>query len=457
MLIGVEKYRMVVMPFAVLGLLFVYIKKRKFEVGSIHILLSYIVILGAGYLFNLLSISGARGGEYFLILNTIFVFAFIFLNLIESGRELFITRNFFIGAGVLLGLVSIHQYISIYWGSGWDEAVITSYRSKGFENIFYTSVLLMVTGMILISKLYIEKLEWKTAKERGVNALYILSAVIIFQGLLFTKTRASIYTFFAGFILILLSKIRVKKALVFLAALFTLYGINPTHVKSITETVTIDPDQAGPRQHSDNLRRIMWTGAYHVWKDYPILGVGNDIEVVREKMADYSRTIEDEKGYIAYGIKGDFFRSKFTESHSTYFNFLMQNGMVILLYLFFFGVIIPYQFWVNNKKTREFSLLKKIGAHKFSTEEYLGDENIESYESINTGAMVAIINLLVVGLAWDMWSWAFQVQEIFQFMVFLLMAVYVRLKSISHNLKEKKETERKNERQQEQKIKHRNS
>ncbi|MGL5543221.1 MAG: hypothetical protein ACRDB2_07795, partial [Fusobacteriaceae bacterium] len=89
--------------------------------------------------------------------------------------------------------------------------------------------------------------------------------------------------------------------------------------------------------------------------------------------------------------------------------------------------IIPYQFWVNNKKTREFSLLKKIGAHKFSTEEYLGDENIESYESINTGAMVAIINLLVVGLAWDMWSWAFQVQEIFQFMVFLLMAVYLRL------------------------------
>ncbi|MGL4404107.1 MAG: hypothetical protein ACRCTS_10370, partial [Fusobacteriaceae bacterium] len=140
MLIGVEKYRMVVMPFAVLGLLLVYIKKRKFQVGSIPILISYLVILGAGYLFNLLSISGARGGEYFLILNTIFVFAFIFLNFIESGKELFIVRNFLIGAGVLLGLVSIHQYISVYSGSGWDKAVITSYRSKGFENIFYTSV-----------------------------------------------------------------------------------------------------------------------------------------------------------------------------------------------------------------------------------------------------------------------------------------------------------------------------
>ncbi|MGL6098322.1 MAG: hypothetical protein ACRC0G_01725, partial [Fusobacteriaceae bacterium] len=154
-------------------------------------------------------------------------------------------------------------------------------------------------------------------------------------------------------------------------------------------------------------------------------------------------------------IKGEFFRSKFTESHSTYFNFLMQNGIVILLYLFFFAIVIPYQFWKNHSRIKEFVLLKKIGAHKFSTEDYLGNENIDIYESINVGALVSIINLLVVGLAWDMWSWAFQVQEIFQFMIFLIMAVELRLKKISQELREKKEREHESEREQELKIKNR--
>ncbi|MGL6132271.1 MAG: O-antigen ligase family protein, partial [Fusobacteriaceae bacterium] len=347
MLIGVEKYRMIVMPFAIVGLFLSYLKKRKFETGNLPILISYIIILIVGYIFNLLSISGVKGGEYFLILNTIFVFPFIFLNFVNSSKNLFAARTFLIVSGVILGSVSIYQYIWRYYSSDWNTDVITSYRSSGFENIFYTSVFLMVTGIIVVSKLYIEKLEWKTGRERAVNILYILSAIIIFQGLLFTKTRASIYTFFAGFILILISKLRVKKALVFIMSLFILYGVNPIHVKSITETVTVNPNKEGPRQHSDNLRRIMWRGAYNIWKEHPILGVGNDIDVVREKMSDYSKKIEDESGDITYGIKGEFFRSKFTESHSTYFNFLMQNGIVILLYLFFFAIVIPYQFWKN--------------------------------------------------------------------------------------------------------------
>lgn len=455
MLIGVEKYRMVVMPFALLGLVMVYFKKRKFEVGSWKILISYLIILGAGYIFNLLSISGARGGEYFLILNTIFVFAFMFLNFIESEKELSTVINFFIGSGVLLAFVSIYQYISRYAESGWDIATISGYRTSGFENIFYTSVLLMVTGTVTVAKLYVEKLDWKNRKNIFQNYIYIFSAVIIFQGLLFTKTRASIYTFFGGSILILLSKIQLKKALLFLVALFAIYGANPSHVKSRAESIAINPNEEHPLRDNENLRRIMWTGAYHIWKDHPILGVGNDIEVVREKMADYSRSIEDENGYITYGIKGDFFRSKFTESHSTYFNFLMQNGMVILLYLIFFGGVLTYQFWINSVKIREFFLLKKIGAHKFSSAEYLGNENINIYESINIGAMVAIINLLVVGLAWDVWSWAFQVQEIFQLMVFFLMAVHVRLRVISSDLKEKKILEHEREKKLETKIRER--
>lgn len=427
MLIGVEKYRMYVLPFAGIALVLIYLKEKKLQVGNLKLLITYFLILGVGYLFNLLSPSGAAGGEYFLVVNTIFLFAFIFMNFIRTSKELSIARWSLIVAGGILGILCIREYGDAYFRLNRNPELLVYYRAGAFEKYFYSGVLLMVTGTITIAKLYVEKIKWSTGKDKIITVATVLLAFLMFEGMLFTKTRSAIYTYILGFIIILFYKIQIKKALIFLVALFAIYMGNPNHVKSFSETITVNSEEQGFRQESDNLRRVMWNGAYAIWKKHPIVGVGNDIQIVKANIDSYSKEIEDENGDIGYGIKGEMFRSRFTESHSMYLNFLMQGGMIVILFLSLFFYIIPEQFIKNCKNIKELKLMHKIGSQKIDDVEYPSMEKIEMYESLNAGAIVSIINLLVVGIAWDIWGWAFQVQEIFQLMVMFLLVISVRI------------------------------
>lgn len=413
MLIGVEKYRMYLLPFAGLGILFIYLKKKRLESGSKKILFLYLAILGLGYVFNLLSESGSQGTDFFLLINSIFIFAFIFINFVETEKHLSILRDIFIFAGGILGVICISEYMRFYMRVQHNPSLMIYFRAGAFEKYFYSGVLLMTAGIMGTAKLYIEKIKWDSVADKIGTVLTIISLTAIFQGLLLTKTRSAIYTFALGYILILIYKFRWKKTAIFLLAFGTIYTLNPDHVKKFSETVTIKQEQEGYRQESDNQRRVMWKIAVETWKSSPIIGVGNDIKVVKKYMDINSKKFENESGYITGSMKGEDFRKRFTESHSLYLNILMQNGILILMYLGLFIYAIPELFYRNWKKIKG---------------QLSGDK--ELYESINVGAMVGIVNLLIIGLAWDVWGWAFQVQEIFQYLLMFLMIISVHIKNL---------------------------
>lgn len=407
---GIEEFGLITLPISILGAYICYRKDKRVEVINMKLFLVYFIFLVVGVVFNIFSKSGLKGAETFAIINLNFGVILIFINIVRKPKEIFLLRDIFICSGVVVGAISIYQYIQVYIKNGYSEDAVMFYRSTGIDGIFYSGVLLTVTGIMLIAKLYLEKMEWTDKKDRIKNIFWIISAVVIFQGLLMTKLRAGIYAFIFVYFLILIYRFNWKKALIFIAALSIIYGITPEHVKKYSEAVTIKSDQENPRKNSDNLRRIMWNGAYNIWKQSPVIGVGNSTRVVRDKMNEYMESIEDEEGYISYGIKGKDFKDRLVDSHSMYLNVLMQNGFLILLFIFFLVYIVPEQFYKNY-----------MGIEKLK--DTTSETQLEKYRSINGGAMGGIISLMIIGLAWDVWHWSTSTQEIFQFMLMFLLLV----------------------------------
>ena len=369
-------------------------KKKKVEIPYKPIIYTYIFILFGGIVWNLLSPEGITGVGRFISVNKKFIFIILLYNIINTEEKFKRIIDIFIGGVVLTGIYGIYQYINIYNQYGKNLNNIDWYRIPGFTNILYTAAVLMMGSLLLFGKIW-DSFSFKNRKDIFYGIGFLISSL----GLLLTKTRACIIGYILGTLLIIILKRNLKKTLLLLGILLGIFLITPKPIKeNIFERVsqiTFKENNRNENTASDNLRRVMWRGSIYAWENNKIFGVGS--RGTGKWLQEYADKNTDEKGMVAYGVT----RSSFTfqEAHCMYLNYLSEVGLFSLSYLILLFIIIP-------------KLILKIYRAK------------KQYEGEFLGVIGAILAYYFLGTVWSVWGYFGTTQEVFQFMIFILIYIY---------------------------------
>lgn len=404
-----------IMPFAVLGATIQYFKKREIKIGYPPLFYTYLFIFITGIIFNYFSESGITGVKSFINSNSYFLSAYLFLNCVDndsySDKKLNWIINTFILGGVILSLLCFRQFYFYFLLLERDFGKLFSARVQGLAEYYYVGHYLMLVGIMTFSKLYNFNFSYDLNKKNDKLKTYlnfsilIIANLIIFEGMLLSKTRASIYAYFFAYISIVLFRFNLKKLLIYIPILFMVYFGNPNYIRGFSQYITVHETDNNPRQASDNLRRIMIDGAINTYKSNPIIGIGNG-ELIGYKWIQKNnlKLVEKDDPLIKSVDRKEFI--SISESHNMYLNMLMKNGLLILAFLTQFFIFIPIIFFKTIKKIKE--------------------NSSSEYEWQNIGAIAGIGCFLIVGMAWSVWIYLSEIQEIFHFLTFILLYHYCK-------------------------------
>lgn len=389
-------------PVVALGGVLAYLKKRETRIGYRPLFYNYIFILIMGAIFNFFSPSGHEGVKEFLVTNTYFIYIYIFLNAIFEKKHMRYIIIAFMTGGAVLSVICIAQYYVAYIHGGSMEA-IASFRSPGLVEYFYVGLYLIFTGIMLFSKIFNKDYSQKMESKNIIFlVLLLLGNILNFEAIILNKSRAAIYTYMFICILITLYRFSWKKTSIAIILLLGIYFLNPPEVRGMSEHITISMEDDNPRSQSDNMRLLVFKGAVEIYKRHPIFGVGNDHFQSALWMKKYFNTMERD-GMALVDRVNEYEFEVMSEAHSIYFNLLIKNGILIIAFLIQFFIIIPMLFFKTMKKS----------------------ENIEEEGDI-IGAFGGILAFLITGITWYSWHYMPEIQEIFQFMTFIIMFYYVK-------------------------------
>ncbi|MGX6591097.1 O-antigen ligase family protein [Cetobacterium ceti] len=373
----------------IISLIFNYtFYKKKIKLPYKPIIYGYFTIFILGIIWNILSPGGFGGIERFISVNKRFLVMIFLYNVIDTEEKFKKLINIFLIGSVITGGYTIYKYI---------DNLSLGYRADGFMNIPYTAGVLMMSSLMFFGKIWDEEFNWKIKS----TYLYILGFIITYGGMLCTKTRAVVIGSFLGIFLIMIMKIKVKKTIgCILIGIGLLIGSPKTIKKDIftrITQITFKANEKNENMASDNFRRIMWHGSIYAWEQSKIFGVGS--RNTGNYVQKYADLAVKENGEILPGIS----RADFTyrEAHSIYLNYLAEVGILIVGYLIILYGIIP-------------NLIYKIWKRK----------NIK-YCGEFLGASGAIVSYYFYGLVWSVWGYYGLIQDIFQFMTYILIMVYI--------------------------------
>lgn len=215
----------------------------------------------------------------------------------------------------------------------------------------------------LSSKLKVksEKLQFKIQ-----SFLPLILSSLLFITVLYTKSRSGLLAFaieflvFWGFIVFTAIKNRAKirtvvfALLPFAFLLFTLIAVIGTpwtksilHVSNTkyqildTEYNSTTTSLESGGTESGEIRKIVWQGAFDIWKNYPIFGTG----VETFAFAYYQFKPEAHN----YTSEWDYLYNK---AHNEYLNYLSTTGVVGLVSYLVLIVFVFYQFKIQNEKLK---------------------------------------------------------------------------------------------------------
>ncbi|MGL6153861.1 MAG: O-antigen ligase family protein [Cetobacterium sp.] len=387
----------VLMATSVIGRYFY--EKKEIKIPYKPIIYMYIFILIGGIIWNLLSPGRIEGIGRFVSVNKKFISIILFYNIIESREYFRKLLDIFLGGVVITGLYGIYQYMQMYFRAKGNLNALEWYRVEGFTNILYTGAVLMMGGILLFSNIW-ENFNWRNKKDW----LYLIGLVIVTVGLFMTKTRACIIGYFLGIIYIIILNRNLKKT--FIIILIGL-GIGVGLPKKIKENlfervtqITFKEKNRNQNTASDNFRRVMWRGSIYAWKNNKIFGTGS--RGTGKWIQEYADKNTDKNGMIINGVPRKYFTYK--EAHSMYLNFLSELGIFSLSYGMLLFIIIPGLIY---------KLMKK---------------NIKEYNPEILGVSGAILSYYFLGTVWSVWGYYGSTQEVFQFMIFILIMIYEKNK-----------------------------
>lgn len=423
--IGGISYTPYIMPLMLIGI-FVSLKANKsIRIGYPPILILYIIIFLTGITLNFFSNTPIRGMKEFSYVNFTFIYCYIFLNNIFDEKYVKYLVNTFIGAGFILAIICIEDYWSHFYLVRKHVELIYDYRTIGLDRYYSSAFYFMITGIILFIKIYL----CNFYKDKKFLIKYIFSLLIlssIFQALLLTKTRSGIFTFIFIVFTFMISHFNLKKIIFFTLLFSGIYFSNPNHVtgfskyfslfsKNISITKNFNNheknkilnDRLMQRDGSDRLREIMWMAAKETILKNPITGVGSNKETLRKSLYSYTYTHTDSNGKINGIIDASNFRSRFIEFHSMYLNLMAQYGIFSILYFIQLFILIPKLF------LKTLNLIKNNSNNHFERNTILG-------------FFFAYISLLIVSVAWPMWTYLEYMQELFHYFTFIAMFFYMK-------------------------------
>lgn len=236
---------------------------------------------------------------------------------------------------IILGLFVV--IMIIFSGLVAYEGITTHQRAGAIVNmqIMRVGSIFSVTLPLLLVMFFDERIF-------GNNRWWILPAVVIGNtGLLYNQTRGAWITCGLMYILILaLYARRNKRITMWVLGCGLIAGVILFCSPSITHRWTLDP------AHSSNSSRIrIWTAAYNIWKDNPVLGAGYT-----------SFTDLYQKKYILPTASRE--EHELRHAHNNYMMVLAEQGAVgLYFYLFCYLSFVYYGVREYRKYRDPYSLM----------------------------------------------------------------------------------------------------
>jgi len=207
---------------------------------------------------------------------------------------------------------------------------------------------------------------------------FLILSILFFVTILFTKSRSGFLAFWVAFAIFWLPKIRRNFLSFVMTAVFCIIPVvfawNPF-------TTNIEPPPEGVTG-SGEIRKIVWSGAFELWKKYPILGTG-----VETFGHSYYETRP-----VTHNLTSEwnFFYNK---AHNEYLNFAATTGSVglfayiVLIIGSLFAIYTATPTIPLNRKSKKFKI-KLINSSLFAGYISIMVTNFFGFSTVTTGILL---------------------------------------------------------------------
>lgn len=321
-------------------LLYLVIKKQiKFRKKDI-LLYAFLLILLVGQIYTIDKFYGSRT----IIGYVIFIIAYYYFSILKKKKEIY--YSLFI-IGVVQAMIGILQKIGLYYKI--IQVKELTERAKIIGTIGHVNQFSHFLSIIFISSLALFLFE----KNKLKKMLLFLGEILIFQTILFTKTRASLLALTIAFIILLIYgkklimyKNNKKQFLllitVFIVQIFFNYSSFETRIKSSNNF------ESGSVAERVNI----WKKSLLMISGNPILGSGTGsffeheikyMNNIQSYIQQNPKMTQKEKSQLQndYKIVG--------HTHNEYLQFYVENGIFAFLLILGIAIKIIYDF-IKNKK-----------------------------------------------------------------------------------------------------------
>lgn len=346
-----------------LGIFYCVLFYREIKINK-KVYYSFLALLLLGSVINYFIFED--GISYYIRENSRFLYALPLTFFLSSKNEKKI--NLILNLGILILCIDILSNNSLFF-----QASISRQRGILFLGLIY----LMIKS--------IEEVLDKKYKE-----ISIISSLIAIYTMIFLNSRMAILSIvvvlflycFENFIL----KKNYQKIFKFFVIIFLICGVfyifSPKIYKEHLKTSFYTKNNS-----SNEARIIMWKAGYEIFKNHKLLGIGSNPErAVDELIKHYSDKIKDPN------LKEQFINERqYARLHSIYIDFIVQNGILGILYIIILLVIIPLEY-IKAKKTK-----------------------------MTRALFYSVISFYIYGLTWSVWSDYGIIQMLFQVILALFL------------------------------------
>jgi O-antigen ligase len=309
-----------------------------------------------------------HGGLLSTISYIILYFAFVS----NMGRkETLNTIYFALSSALLVSIYGILQHFGIdkhIWVQDVQNRVFSTLGQPNWLAAYLTALIPLIWSLILV-----KSISDKQKTKPILVFLYSFLSLVFFVTLLYTKSRSGILGFLVSFIVFwsliaytqLKSKITIgKSGLVFIPTIscliLAIFFIGTPWSPNISQFfknqsgISLSETQQSPSgtpvlelggTPSTEIRKIVWTGAIDIWKNYPVFGTGVEtfaFAYYRFRPAAHNLTSEWDHLY--------------NKAHNEYLNFAATSGIVGLsayLFLIVFSVLQMLDLLLEKPKTEK--------------------------------------------------------------------------------------------------------
>lgn len=250
-------------------------------------------------------------------------------------------KNQFINTVLLSGIFISFYGIAQHFGID-KNLWVQDVQSRVFSTLGQPNWLAAFLVIIIPLSLH-KSIESFSQKKYFLSIFYNLSSTIYYLALLFTKSKsgiiACIFSIFIYFIFKIFSDIKTKVlsknlktySLFLILILLSLLVSNPIKDKLFFTSPKQSKDGSNINQQSnlnitpsEDIRKIVWQGAFDLWKQYPIFGTG--VETFAYSYY-WTRPIE-------HNLTSEW-EFLYNKAHNEYLNFLATTGTIgFVTYLF---------------------------------------------------------------------------------------------------------------------------